>query len=177
MDHLSTERRQRNSMRAMLAAGRLIVAAGLITLIGAGAHAQGENRVTEGAKVLIEFTITVPEENTVIPNNVAQYVPGRHELIPALEAALMGLKPGEQKRVDLPADQAFGPYDEKKKTTIKREELPPDLKPGTVLRTQDGRPFTVLEVTDSSAVVDFNHPLAGKHLVVDVKVLNVQHPS
>jgi FKBP-type peptidyl-prolyl cis-trans isomerase 2 len=32
----------------------------------------------------------------------------------------------------------------------------------------------VLEVTDKTVVVDHNHPLAGKNLVFDVKVLNVE---
>ena len=123
-----------------------------------------ERQITNGKKVLMEFTIVVPEENTVFPNNVAQYIQGRHE----------GMTPGEKKRVDLPADQAFGPYDEKKKLTISRDQLPADLRPGTVLRNPEGQPFTVVELSDSNAVVDYNHPLAGKHLVFDVKIIDVQ---
>lgn len=133
-----------------------------------------ERQITNGKKVLMEFTIVVPEENTVFPNNVAQYIQGRHEVLPALEQALTGMTPGEKKRVDLPPDQAFGPYDEKKKLTISRDQLPSDLRPGTVLRNPEGQPFTVVELSDSNAVVDYNHPLAGKHLVFDVKIIDVQ---
>lgn len=138
------------------------------------AIAADERQITDGKKVLMEFTIVVPEENTVFPNNVAQYVQGRHEVLPALEQALTGMTPGEKKRIDLPADQAFGPYDEKKKVTISRDQLPADLKPGAVLRNPEGQPFTVVELSDANAVVDYNHPLAGKHLVFDVKIIDVQ---
>jgi FKBP-type peptidyl-prolyl cis-trans isomerase 2 len=87
------------------------------------------------------------------------------------------MKPGEQKRVDLKAEEAFGPYDERKKTTISREQLPPEVQAGLVYETSDGVPFTVLALSDQAAVVDFNHPLAGKHLVFDVQVIKVEGGS
>lgn len=136
-----------------------------------------ENRVADGKKVVLEFSILVPESHTVIPNNLAEYVQGQKQLLPALQQALMGMKPGESKRVDLPAEQAFGPYDERKKTTMTRDELPRNLAPGAVLTNRNGEPFTVVAVSDQAAVVDFNHPLAGKHLVFDVKILKVEDVS
>ncbi|HJU06764.1 MAG TPA: FKBP-type peptidyl-prolyl cis-trans isomerase [Nitrospiraceae bacterium] len=138
------------------------------------AQAEGDAQVAEGAKVLVEFTITVPEAKLVIPKNVSQFVPGQHQMIPSLEKALTGMKPGEEKRVDLAENEAFGPYDETKKMTIRRDQLPSNAKPGTVLKTGDGIPFIVIDVSDNTAVVDFNHPLAGKHLVFDVKILRVE---
>ena len=136
-----------------------------------------DDRVSDGKKVIIEFSITLHESNEKIPDNVAEFVQGQQQLIPALEQALVGLKPGETKRVELTADQAFGPYDANKKTTIARDELPPQTKSGTVLQNREGTPFTVVEISDTSAVVDYNHPLAGKRLVFDVKILKVQGAS
>ncbi|MGH7229754.1 MAG: FKBP-type peptidyl-prolyl cis-trans isomerase [Nitrospiraceae bacterium] len=154
----------------------------IVLLIGLGvspflAQAGGEAQVAEGTKVLVEFTITVPEAKLVIPKNVSEFVPGQHQMIPLLEKALTGMKRGEEKRVDLPANEAFGPYDEQKKMAISRDQLPNNVRPGSVLKTRDGIPFMVIEITDSGAVVDFNHPLAGKHLVFDVKVLSVEPQS
>jgi FKBP-type peptidyl-prolyl cis-trans isomerase 2 len=139
--------------------------------------AGSESEISAGKKVTIEFSITLPESNEVIPRNVSQYVQGRKELLPALEQALVGMKPGETKRVELAADEAFGPYDEKRKRTVTRTELPQNLTPGTVLRDHEGQPFTVVQVTDNAAVLDYNHPLAGKRLVFDVKVLEVKPVS
>ena len=151
----------------------LALSIAVLAVMGPAAAAQDET-IADGKKVVIEFTITVPEEHAIIPKNVAQFVQGQHELLPALESALIGLKPGETKRVDLKPDEAFGPYDERKKMMVTREELPSDLRPGTVLQNREGQPFTVVEVSDSKALIDYNHPLAGKHLVFDVKVLQVE---
>ena len=35
----------------------------------------------------------------------------------------------------------------------------------------------VTELSGPVASIDFNHPLAGKHLVIDVKILNVESPT
>ena len=136
--------------------------------------AEGDPVVQEGAVVLMEFTITVPESQLVIPKNVSQFTPGHHELLPNLEKAITGMRKGEEKRVDLASDDAFGPYDETKKGIISSESLPPGTQPGTIFTTEEGVPFVVTELSGPVASIDFNHPLAGKHLLIDVKILNVE---
>jgi FKBP-type peptidyl-prolyl cis-trans isomerase 2 len=140
-------------------------------------HAETDAPVTDGATVLMEYTITVPEARIIIPKNVSQFVPGHHDLLPNLEKALTGMKKGEERRVDLSADEAFGPYDETKKTVMPVDHLPSDVKPGMVLTTKEGVPFVVMNVAGGEAQVDFNHPLAGKHVIIDVKILEVQPPG
>lgn len=139
--------------------------------------AEGDAVVQDGSVVLMEFTITVPESQLVIPKNVSQFTPGHHELLPNLEKAITGMKKGEEKRIDLSSDDAFGPYDETKKGVISSESLPPDTQPGTIFTTEEGVPFVVTELSGPVASVDFNHPLAGKHLIIDVKILNVETPT
>jgi FKBP-type peptidyl-prolyl cis-trans isomerase 2 len=133
--------------------------------------------VQEGAVVLMEFTITVPESELVIPKNVSQFTPGHNEVLPNLEKALKGMKKGDEKRVDLSSDDAFGPYDDTKKGVISSETLPPGTQPGTIFTTEEGVPFVVTELSGPVASIDFNHPLAGKHLIIDVKILNVESPT
>lgn len=149
------------------------------TLIGslAGlplAQAESDTPVGAGKTVVIEYTITVPESRLIIPKNVSQYVPGHQQMLPNLEKALDGMKPGQEKRVDLTSDEAFGPYDDSKKATISRDRLPSDAKPGAVLTTDEGVPFVVVDVSGPEAQIDFNHPLAGKHVIIDVKILDVR---
>ena len=91
--------------------------------------------VQEGSMVLMEFTITVPESQLVIPKNVSQFTPGHNEVLPNLEKALRGLKKGDEKRVDLSSDDAFGPYDETKKGVISAESLPPASRPRKACRS------------------------------------------
>ncbi|MBD0315661.1 MAG: FKBP-type peptidyl-prolyl cis-trans isomerase [Nitrospiraceae bacterium] len=140
-------------------------------------HAETDLPVAAGATVIMEYTITVPEAKIIIPKNVSQFVPGHHDLLPNLEKALAGMREGEERRVDLSADEAFGPYDETKKAVIAADHLPADVKAGMVLTTKEGVPFVVTNVTGGEAQVDFNHPLAGKHVIIDVKILEVQPPA
>jgi FKBP-type peptidyl-prolyl cis-trans isomerase 2 len=130
--------------------------------------------IEEGAKVTLEMTISVPNDHLIIPPHTSEYTHGAKELIPGLEQALVGLHVGEKKRVELDADHAFGQYDASKKTTIPRAQLPQTITAGEITTTPEGRPFTVVSLADDSAVIDFNHPLAGKQIVLDVVVLKVK---
>jgi FKBP-type peptidyl-prolyl cis-trans isomerase 2 len=130
--------------------------------------------IEEGAKVTLEMTISVPNDHLIIPPHTSEYTHGAKELIPGLEQALVGLHVGEKKRVELDADHAFGQYDASKKTTIPRAQLPQTITAGEITTTPEGRPFTVVSLANDSAVIDFNHPLAGKQIVLDVVVLKVK---
>ena len=130
--------------------------------------------IEEGAKVTLQMTISVPNDHLIIPPHTSEYTHGAKQLIPGLEQALVGLHAGEKKRVELDADHAFGQYDASKKATIPRAQLPQTITAGEITTTPEGRPFTVLSLAEDSAVIDFNHPLAGKQIVLDVLVLKVK---
>jgi len=87
------------------------------------------------------------------------------------------MKEGEVKRVDLSADESFGPYDKSKNTVMPVDHLPADAAPGTVLTTKEGVPFVLVDKTEHEAHVDFNHPLAGKRVIIDVTILEVHPPG
>lgn len=133
--------------------------------------------VSDGLKVSIEFTMTLPD-NTVATSNRGRepltYIHGRQQILPGLERALTGMKAGEHRTIELPAEQAFGPYDEKKRVTIQRDKLPAGVEAGKILRSPDGYIGTVLALEGNTAVIDLNHPLAGKNLRIDVTVLRIE---
>jgi FKBP-type peptidyl-prolyl cis-trans isomerase 2 len=130
--------------------------------------------IGEGTVVVMVYTITIPESDLFIPSHFAQFVPGDHELLPNLEIALTGMKQGETKRVELSSDEAFGPYEAAKQVEVTKDRLPEDAEPGMVLATEDGTPCVLVDVAENMATIDFNHPLAGKSVVIDVRILNVK---
>lgn len=132
--------------------------------------------IGDGTVVVLVYTITIPESTLFIPSHFVQFSPGDHELLPNLETALTGMKQGETKRVELSSEQAFGPYDASKQLEVSKDRLPEDAKPGMVLTTEDGTPCLLVGVSETMATVDFNHPLAGKRVVIDVKILDVTIP-
>ena len=132
--------------------------------------------IIEGSNVTIMYHITVPGEGFEV-QDISQFVQGQHQLLPSLERVVTGMKSGEEKKVDLPAEQGFGPYDANKKKTVPKDNLPAGTKEGDVLQDRAGNQATVAQLSDSFAVMDYNHPLAGKPISVQIKILRVDNPS
>jgi FKBP-type peptidyl-prolyl cis-trans isomerase SlyD len=89
------------------------------------------------------------------------------------------MKVGEAKQVTFPPDQGYGPVDPAAFTEVPVSELPEDARePGTTLMSRDAQgrtqPLRVDKIEGDKATLDFNHPLAGKTLIFDVKILEIQ---
>ena len=108
---------------------------------------------------------------------------GGHNIIPGLEAALIGHEPGERFEVEVPPADAYGERraDFTQRVPKKYFQHPEALHPGmtTVLHTKESgaRMVVVLKVGSSVIDVDLNHPLAGKTLTFDVEIVDVRDAS
>jgi len=134
------------------------------------------SRIIDGSKVTLQYVASVPGSTGIDYGNVSEFIQGRHEIFPALEREVVGMKPGEEKKVELTPAEGFGPHDDGKKMNIPKTLLPFGTKAGDILRNNAGELATVAEVADTTAVLDYNHPLAGKPLVVQLKILKVENP-
>jgi FKBP-type peptidyl-prolyl cis-trans isomerase 2 len=138
--------------------------------------------IRNGHKVSLEYTVFL-EDGTQIDTNVGEdplvFVLGSNQVFPALEAALMGLQVGDSKQILLRAEDAYGPVLQEAYREVDIETVPaPYRYAGAVLGIQDPSggvyPIRVHEVRQDRIVLDFNHPLAGKALRFDVKVVEVK---
>jgi FKBP-type peptidyl-prolyl cis-trans isomerase SlpA len=104
---------------------------------------------------------------------------GDGTLLPGLELALHGLRPGDTQRLVLHPEQAYGLRDPARIHQIPRKAFADDisLEPGLIVGFTDTGgeelPGTVLSVTESAVEVDFNHPLAGHAVIFEVEIINV----
>ena len=104
---------------------------------------------------------------------------GCGELAPTLERCLSGLPVGERHVFLLEPDQAFGRHNPNLVDRIKRSALPADAELEVLavieFAAPDGSKYAglVRELTDENAVIDFNHPLAGKAIRFEVEVVGV----
>jgi len=104
---------------------------------------------------------------------------GAGEFLAAIEEALVGMAPGEKKKVIIPADDAFGEYDEERVFTIPRTDLPEDLNPEVgdeiVLVNEEDEELAVvvMEVTETDITFDANHPLAGEDVTYDIELVEI----
>ncbi len=138
--------------------------------------------VTDGKTVSMEYTLTL-ENKEVLDTNVGAepltFTQGSHEIIPGLETALTGMKEGESKQVTVAPEQAYGKVNPEAIQEVPIDQIPPDArKVGVQLQGKDGQGRVVhpkvTEVKDQVVVLDFNHPLAGKTLYFDVKILDIK---
>ena len=132
-------------------------------------------QIVEGSNVTFFYHITVPGEQIVL-KDVGQFVQGQHQLLPILERQVTGMRPGEEKTIDLSAEEGFGPYDATKKQTVSKSDLPKGTKEGDVIQDRAGQSATVTHLSDGSAVMDYNHPLAGKPVHVRLRIVRVENP-
>ncbi|MFQ5902370.1 MAG: peptidylprolyl isomerase [Candidatus Binatia bacterium] len=138
--------------------------------------------VKKGSVVSFEYILS-DEEGKVIESNKGKkplkYTHGQGQIIPGLEKELLGMKVGGEKNIRVKPEDAYGPVNPKAFKEISREKLPPDaLKVGTTLRVRNAQgqtfPVRVHEIKEKTVVMDFNHPLAGKTLLFDIKILGIE---
>ena len=130
----------------------------------------------EGSTATIQYMATVPASTGIDSRTVSEFIQSQREIIKILEHAVVGMKPGEEKTVEVSPQEGFGTYDDGKTMSIPRILLPPGATKGHIVQNAQGDLATVVAVGDLMALLDYNHPLAGKQLVVQLKVLKVEDP-
>jgi peptidylprolyl isomerase len=103
---------------------------------------------------------------------------GTGQVIPGFETAVTGLEPGQERRVTIPSDQAYGPRRDEMIVTVGREVFPPSIDPqvGQMLQMSQGDQalrVTVTDVSDAGVTLDANHPLAGQDLTFDIELVEI----
>lgn len=106
---------------------------------------------------------------------------GYGNTLPKIEEALEGQLPGYQVVLQLQAADAFGERDESLLRTLPKTQFPPGVKVGGQLEGHgdDGRVqiFNVMKIKGDTVLLDGNHPLAGKELRFNLKVMEVRAAS
>lgn len=104
---------------------------------------------------------------------------GTGQLIPGVEAALMGMAIGDKKNFTLGPDDAYGERSDDHRMDFPASEVPPEMNPqvgqAIALSTPQGQqvPAVIIAVDDEKVTVDLNHPLAGKTLTFDIEVVGI----
>jgi FKBP-type peptidyl-prolyl cis-trans isomerase SlyD len=138
--------------------------------------------IKKGSVVSFEYTLA-DDNGKIIESNMGKgpvtYTHGQRELIPGLEKGLSGMEINEEKSIRLEPDDAYGPVDPKGFKEVPKTDVPEGgLKVGAALRGRgpegEDVAIRVREVKAETVVLDFNHPLAGKTLDFNVKVVGIQ---
>ncbi|HEX9733081.1 MAG TPA: FKBP-type peptidyl-prolyl cis-trans isomerase [Thermoanaerobaculia bacterium] len=133
-------------------------------------------------RVSIEFTLTL-DDGTAAATNVGKkpfvFQHGQNQLLPALESAMAGLEINDRRAITLSPEEGFGAVDPDAFWAVQTEGIPEESRRvGEVLTVRDNSETRmrarVHEIDSDMLVLDFNHPLAGKNLHFDVRVVAIE---
>jgi FKBP-type peptidyl-prolyl cis-trans isomerase SlyD len=111
------------------------------------------------------------------------YIHGYAQIVPGLERALSGLRPGDRREVVVEPEEAFGEHEDEGVFDVDKADFPdPDaVEVGDefIAQAPDGHqmPMRVVEILPDGFRVDMNHPLAGQTVRFDVQVQDVRAAS
>lgn len=98
---------------------------------------------------------------------------GKEYVIPGLEEALMDMEVGDQKKVTVPPEKAYGDRDADDVKTYPEKEFKKqgvNVRPGEEIMIGQRR-GKVVSKQSGRVRIDFNHPLSGQTLDYDVEIL------
>ncbi len=140
-----------------------------------------ELTIEQGRKVTMHFALKLTDGQIVDSNFEAapvEFEVGDGNIPEGFEAALTGLKVGDHLDLTIDPERGFGQHNPSNIQTMKRSDFKDmELEPGLVISFQEPGgelPGVIVEFDDERVEVDFNHPLAGKTILFEVQVLNIQ---
>jgi FkbM family methyltransferase len=146
---------------------------------------KGENIVLIKPNIAPRFKLSFVckfENGTIYDSSVGKepliFTLGDGQILPTLEQTIMTMIPGDSKTIYVTSDKAFGQRNEHLVQAISRNELPANLTiaVGQQLQIQKLNGIelaTIIDIFDSTVILDTNHPLAGKNLFFDIQLLEI----
>ncbi|MBO8167261.1 MAG: peptidylprolyl isomerase [Kosmotoga sp.] len=117
--------------------------------------------------------------DTSVNRTPLEFIVGNGQVIKGFAEAVIGMKIGEKKTVNIPFEEAYGPHMDELVFTFEKQSLPENLNPeiGQKLQlvTGDGKRVnvTIIAVSETDITLDANHPLAGKNLVFEIELVEI----
>lgn len=107
-----------------------------------------------------------------------EFTLGAGQVIPGFEQAVAGMTPGDERRITIPPDEAYGARRDDLVLVVDRSEMPADVEPapGQQLQlSQEGQSFivTITDASSENVTLDANHPLAGQQLTFDLQLVDI----
>jgi len=125
-----------------------------------GTYSDGTVLDTSSGRESLEFTI------------------GQGQLIQGFELAVIGMKAGESKTVNIPAAQAYGLHRNDLVFTMDLDQLPDNVAVDQQYEvTQNDGSIVIIKILDifeTTAMIDANHPLAGEDLIFEIELIEIE---
>ncbi|MDR2306284.1 MAG: FKBP-type peptidyl-prolyl cis-trans isomerase [Paucimonas sp.] len=141
-----------------------------------------ETRIGQNTEVTLHFALHLENGDTVdstFDKAPAVFKVGDGNLLPGFENALFGFKAGDQRKLSIAPENAFGQHNPQNVQVMPRSQFDGmELSEGLLVIFNDAAntelPGVVKAFDDNQVTIDFNHPLAGKTLSFEVQILDVK---
>jgi FKBP-type peptidyl-prolyl cis-trans isomerase 2 len=108
-----------------------------------------------------------------------EFTVGAGQVIKGFDDAILSMKPGDKKTVNIPVGDAYGHRNDDMVMEYPISEFPADMKPEVGMEIQMGDnagnifPVVITEVSGDKVVLDANHPLAGQDLIFEIELVSI----
>lgn len=137
---------------------------------------------------VVTFDYTLRDDGGIVLDTTEgdepmEYIHGRNELIRGLEMALEGKEAGAVLQdISIAPQDAYGEHEPRLMAEVDRSSFPEGIELEVDMQFEAEGPggaqiVTITKVDGDTITVDGNHPLAGKTLRFDVKVLGVREAT
>ncbi|MEW8505604.1 MAG: peptidylprolyl isomerase [Candidatus Thiodiazotropha sp.] len=136
----------------------------------------------QGDTVRIHYTGTLDDGtqfDSSLEREPIEFTIGDQKVIPGFESGVEGMEVGDQKRIHIPAEEAYGDHNEALVEQVPLEHFPADLELEVGMNLQasspNGEQFNVVvtALSEKNATIDGNHPLAGEALNFDLELVEI----
>jgi FKBP-type peptidyl-prolyl cis-trans isomerase SlyD len=139
-----------------------------------------------GRNKVVAFTYSIQDEmgdvleQSDIP--ISYVHGGKHDMFEKVEAAMEGCVVGDVVEVSLTPEEGFGAHDESLTYSDDIENVPPEFRrvgaEVEMMNDQgDARKFIVTRIENGKLTVDGNHPMAGKIITFNIKVIDIREAT
>ncbi len=137
--------------------------------------------VGEGTEITLHFSLKL-DSGEVIDSNFegdpATFTMGDGNMLPGFEKKLSGMVTGEQETFMIKPEDGFGQPNPNNFQSMPRDQFDDvELVEGLMMSFADAQkaelPGVVSAFDDETVTIDFNHPLAGREIIFEAKIVSV----
>lgn len=144
-------------------------------------------KINPGTLVRVDYKGTLKDGSIFDSTEGKQplaFMVGANQVLPAFEKQIITMSQGQSRKFTISSKDAYGKPDPSKLVTLPRDDRfkTLDLKEGAIIfannKGPNGRivqtPMKIVKLTDKEVSLDYNHPLAGKDLNFEVKLIETK---
>ena len=140
------------------------------------------SQVKDGDQVKVHYTGKL-DDGTVFDSSEGkppfEFKIGTKSVIPGFESAVKEMTVGDEKSVTIPSEVGYGPIRDELIATVNKSAFPENIEPTIGRQLQMEQPggktinVTIAKIEGEEVTLDANHPLAGKELIFDIKLVEI----